>query len=203
MRFRFTTRSGRTPPTPGTTGDPAGLPPAGAAGGAGAAGTADKLLPLVYGELRALAAQRLRAERRNHTLQATALVHEAYLRLAEQTRAAWQDKTHFLAVGAQVIRRILVDHARSRAALKRGGGARLTLHDTDVAVGGVDVDVLALHEALEELARLDPRQAQVVELRFFGGLSVAESAGLLGVSERTVEGDWQMAKAWLRRKLSA
>jgi len=161
-----------------------------------------KLMPLVYDEFRALAAKYLRGERSGHTLQATALVNEAYLRLVDQTRVNWQGRTHFFAVGAQAIRRILVDHARQRKRRKRGGGAaRVTLDDAVALAPQRDEEVLALDEALEKLAKLDARQSQVVEMRFFGGMSVAEVAAALGVSKRTVEGDWTMARAWLLREL--
>lgn len=164
---------------------------------------ASKLMPLVYDELRALAARHLRSERVNHTLQPTALVHEAYLKLIDQTRVNWQGRTHFFAVGAQIIRRILVDHARQRKRRKRGGGAaRVTLDDAVALAPQRDEEILALDEALEKLAKLDARQAQVVELRFFGGLSVKEVAEQLKVSTRTVEGDWTMARAWLLRELT-
>lgn len=164
---------------------------------------AAKLMPLVYDEFRALAARHLRRERKDHTLQPTALVHEAYLRLIDQTRVNWQGRTHFFAVGAQAIRRILVDHARQRKRQKRGGGAGRVRLDEDLALAPQrEEELLALDEALKKLAQLDPRQAQVVEMRFFGGLSVAEVASVLGVSKRTVEGDWTMARAWLFRELS-
>jgi RNA polymerase sigma factor (TIGR02999 family) len=163
---------------------------------------ADKLLPLVYDEFRALARHYLAQERMNHTLQPTALVHEAYMKLVDQTRVDWQGKSHFFAVAAQAMRRILVDHARSRQREKRGGGrARVVLDEAVALSPQKDEDVLALDEALEKLARLDARQAKVVELRFFGGLSVEEVAEALGVSKRTVEGDWTFARAWLSREL--
>jgi RNA polymerase sigma-70 factor, ECF subfamily len=164
---------------------------------------AAKLMPLVYDEFRALAARHLRRERANHTLQPTALVHEAYMRLIDQTRVGWQGRTHFFAVGAQAIRRILVDHARQRKRQKRGGGAqKITLDDSVALAPQREEQVLALDEALEKLTKLDPRQAQVVEMRFFAGMSVEEVADQLGVSKRTVEGDWTMARAWLMRELS-
>src|SRR6185312_8184446 len=163
---------------------------------------ADKLLPLVYDEFRALARHYLGQERANHTLQPTALVHEAYMKLVDQTRVDWQGKSHFFAVAAQAMRRILVDHARSRQREKRGGGRARVILDEAVALSPQkDEDVLALDEALERLAKLDPRQAKVVELRFFGGLNVEEVAEALGVSKRTVEGDWTFARAWLSREL--
>ncbi len=165
--------------------------------------SADDLLPLVYDELRRLAEGYLRRERPGHTLQPTALVHEAYLRLVDQDRVDWQGRTHFLAVGAHMMRRLLIDHARGRGRVRRGGDRqRLTLDDEMAAVAGQDVDLLALHEALETLAELDERQARIVELRFFAGLRVDEVAQVLGVSRRTVEGDWTHARAWLRRELA-
>jgi RNA polymerase sigma factor (TIGR02999 family) len=164
---------------------------------------AERLMPLVYAEFRALAARYLKRERANHTLQPTALVNEAYLKLVDQSRVQWQGRTHFFAVGAQAMRRILVDHARRRQRLRHGGQrARVTLDEAVALSPQRDEDVLALDEALERLSKLDPRQAQVVELRFFAGLSVEEVADLLGVSKRTVEGDWTMARAWLHRELS-
>ncbi len=163
---------------------------------------ADKLLPLVYDEFRALARHYLAQERGNHTLQPTALVHEAYMKLVDQTRVDWQGRSHFFAVAAQAMRRILVDHARARMREKRGGGrARVTLDDAVALSPQKDEDVLALDEALEKLAKLDARQAKVVELRFFGGLNVDEVAAALNVSKRTVEGDWTFARAWLSREL--
>jgi RNA polymerase sigma factor (TIGR02999 family) len=163
---------------------------------------ADQLLPLVYDELRALAGHYLGGERAGHTLQPTALVHEAFVRLAQQSRVDWQGRSHFLAVGAQAMRRILIDHARGRGCAKRGGeGRRVPLDRLDPAVPVPPSDLLALGEALERLAELDPRQARVVELRCLGGLNMDEVAGELGVSKRTVEGDWKMARAWLRRAL--
>jgi RNA polymerase sigma factor (TIGR02999 family) len=163
---------------------------------------ADRLLPLVYDEFRALARHYLAQERANHTLQPTALVHEAYMKLVDQTRVDWQGRSHFFAVAAQAMRRILVDHARSRQREKRGGGrARVVLDEAVALSPQKDEDVIALDEALERLAKLDPRQAKVVELRFFGGLGVEEVAHALGVSKRTVEGDWTFARAWLSREL--
>lgn len=160
------------------------------------------LMPLVYDELRALAQSYLERERTGHTLQATALVHEAYVRLVEQDQAEWRGRAHFFAVAAQAIRRILVDYARSHQRLKRGGRRERVQVDEEVAwTGGQDLDLLALHEALEKLARLHDRQARIVELRFFGGLGLREVADLLKVSPRTVDGDWSMARAWLRREL--
>jgi RNA polymerase sigma factor (TIGR02999 family) len=162
----------------------------------------NRLLPLVYNELRALAESLLQQERPEHTLQATALVHEAYVRLIKQEEVEWRGRAHFFAVASQAIRRILVDHARARQTAKRGGGrAKMRLEDEDGPVREPDVDLVALDEALARLADLHPRQAQVVELRFFGGLTLQEVAQYLGVSPRTVDGDWQVARAWLRREI--
>ena len=161
-----------------------------------------RLLPLVYDEFRHLARHYLKAERANHTLQPTALVHEAYLKLVDQSRVNWQGRTHFFAVAAQAMRRILVDHARAHLRQKRGGGAhRITLDDAVALSPQREEDVLALDEALEKLAQLDERQAKIVELRFFAGMTVEEVAESLGVSKRTVEADWTMARAWLLREL--
>lgn len=164
---------------------------------------AEKLLPLVYEEFRQLARHYLQQERANHTLQPTALVHEAYMKLIDQSRVNWQGRTHFFAVAAQAMRRILVDHARHHLRLKRGGGQHRVMLDENVALSAKDrdEDVVALDEALQKLADFDPRQAKVVEMRFFAGLSVEEVAEQLGVSKRTVEGDWTMARAWLSREL--
>src|SRR5262245_41023479 len=171
-----------------------------AAGGDQAA--AAKLLPMVYNELRALAAAALRRERCDHTLQPTALVHEAFLRLIDQSHAEYKSRTHFLAIGAQAIRRILVDYARQHHAAKRGGDRlRVTLDQAAGTAGSSVIDMLGLDEALARLAQLDERQGKVVELRFFGGLSVEETAAMLDVSPRTIEEDWRMAKAWLKREL--
>ena len=171
----------------------------------GSHGAVAELMPLVYGELRAIAGKQLQHERRNHTLQATALANEAYIRMVDQRDVDWKGRAHFLAVAAEVIRRILVDHARKKGAAKRGGGAAqvtLTLGDVLQTPGDQnEIDLLALDEAMRELAALSDRQSRVVELRFFGGLSVGETAYTLGVSERTVKGDWRVAKAWLRKQL--
>jgi RNA polymerase sigma-70 factor, ECF subfamily len=161
----------------------------------------DQLLPLVYAELRELAARLLRHERADHTLQPTALVHEAYLRLVDQRVGTWENRAHFLGIAAQAMRRILVDHARRRSATKRRG-ARVTLDDAVAPSTGPSVDLLEIDAALSRLAELDPRQAQVVELRFFGGLSVEETAAVLGVGSATVKRDWTVARAWLHRELS-
>ena len=171
--------------------------------GPGNAAARDALLEAVYDEIRALAEGKLRQERAGHTLQPTALVHEAYLKLVDQTRVNWQGRTHFLAVAAQAMRRILIDHARRREREKRGGSwRRVTLYDAFALRTDHDLDVVALHEALEKMARLDARQAKVVELRLFGGLTAEETARMLDVSTRTVDRDWKMGQAWLRRELS-
>jgi RNA polymerase sigma factor (TIGR02999 family) len=163
----------------------------------------DDVLPRVYEELRRIAARHLRAERSGHTLQPTALVNEAYMRLVDQTRVDWQGRTHFYAVAAGAMRRILIDHARGRRRLKRGGAAQRVTFSEDLPVpAAFDADVLDVHEALERLAAIDERQARIVELRYFGGLGVDEVAEVLGVSKRTVEAEWTHAKAWLRRALA-
>ena len=165
----------------------------------------DELLPLVYDELRGLARRHLAAERVDHTLQATALVHEAFLRLVDQDRVQWRNRAHFLAVGATAMRRILVDHARARGRLKRGGGGDRRRLSLDEALGLAAVedrtDLLALDEALTRLAAEHPDKVRVVEMRFFGGLSTEETAAVLGVTTRTVERHWQFARAWLFRAL--
>ncbi len=166
---------------------------------------AAELMPVVYDELRRLARAYLLRERPDHTLQPTALVHEAYLRLVDQTRVDWQGRTHFFAVGAQMMRRLLVDHARQQDRAKRGRDwQRVTLAEAPALGEALErEDLLALDAALEKLKTLDERQAQVVELRFFAGLRVDEVAAYLEVSKRTVEGDWTHARAWLRRELTS
>jgi len=162
----------------------------------------EKLTPIVHGELHRLARGYMRSERPGHSLQATALVNEAYMRLAGYTRMRWQDRAHFFAVAAQVMRRILVEHAR-RHNLKRGGGIpHVSLDEAALVSVDDDVDLVALDDALTALARLDARKVQVVEMRFFGGLSVDEAADVLGVSPVTVKRDWRAAKAWLYRELA-
>ena len=162
----------------------------------------DQLTPIVYGELHRLARRYLQGERRDHSLQTTALVNEAYLRLVGHTRMEWQNRAHFFAVSAQVMRRILVDHARRRN-LKRGRGLhRVSLEEATMIGGERPTDLAALDDALTLLAERDPRKARVVEMRFFGGLNVEESAEVLGVSPVTVMRDWRTAKAWLYRELS-
>lgn len=171
--------------------------------GQGDSAAAERLLPHVYHELRSLAAAYFRRQRSDHTLQPTALVHEAYLKLINQTAARWNDRAHFFAVAARAMRQILVNHALARNAEKRGGGApRMFLSDELAPTAARDFDPLALHDVLNKLAEYDPRKAQVVEMRFFGGLSVDEVALVLGVSRTTVEGDWRMARAWLSRELA-
>jgi RNA polymerase sigma factor (TIGR02999 family) len=165
-------------------------------------GALERLMPLVYQELRRIADRALGRERQGHTLQATALVHEAYLRLVQQHSAQFQNRAHFFAIASQVVRRILVDHARRRASIKRGAGEAPVILDMDVADDAPSVDALALDVALERLASLDPQQARIVEMRFFGGLTVEETADVLKISPRTVKREWSMARAWLRRALS-
>jgi RNA polymerase sigma factor (TIGR02999 family) len=162
----------------------------------------DDLMPLVYDELRRLAESHLARERADHTLQATALVHEAYLKLVDQTRVQWRGRAHFFAVAAQAIRRILIDHARGRRRLKRGGGqARLSLDEALTIGHDAETDLIALDDALEQFAAEHPDKAKVVELRFFGGLSNDDAAMVLDVSSRTVERHWRFARAWLYRAL--
>ena len=168
---------------------------------AGDPSAADRLLPVLYGELHRLAASYLRRERTGHTLQSTALVNEAWMKLADQS-ALWQNRAHFLGVAAQAMRRILVDHARKRSTEKRGGdGLRVTLADV-AAKESNEVDLVRLDVALEKLAALDERQAKMVTMRFFAGLTVEETAEALGVSEKTVKRDWAAAKAWLHREMT-
>ncbi len=163
---------------------------------------AAQLLPLVYDELRNLAARYLRRERRGHTLDPTGLVHEAFMRLVDQSRVDWQGKTHFLAVSAEAMRRILIDHARARKRTKRGKDWRRVAFDQVVSeLALLDTDIIDFRDALQKLATLDARQARVVELRLFAGLSMEEIATVLEVSKRTVEGDWTHAKAWLRAEM--
>jgi RNA polymerase sigma factor (TIGR02999 family) len=162
----------------------------------------DRLTPLVYDELRRMARTYLRRERPDHTLQATALVHEAYLRLVDQHSVSWQNRAHFFGIASQMMRRILVNHALARATDKRDGGQKLSLNEVIDFAPQDEVDLIALDEALHELERLDPQQTRIVELRFFGGLSIEETAEALGVSPATVKRDWSTARLWLRRKLA-
>ena len=169
----------------------------------------DRLTPLVYAELRQLARRYMRRERAGNSMQSTALVHEAYLRLVDVTGASWQDRSHFFAVAAQVMRRILVDAARARGSVKRGGQVQRVNHSTAVdldaipALGSAEgTQLIAIDDALSTLATMDPRKARVIELRFFGGLSVEETAAVLKISSQSVMRDWRLAKAWLLRELS-
>lgn len=163
----------------------------------------DKLMPLIYDELHRMARRYMRRERTGHTLQTSALVNEAYLRLAGQRNIEWQSRAHFFAVAAQVMRRLLVDYARGRKYTKRGGDRlQVTLDETAGAFEGQPAEVLALHEALEKLAAVDQRKSRLVELRYFGGMSVEETAEVLGVSGVTVKREWLKAKAWLYREIN-
>jgi RNA polymerase sigma factor (TIGR02999 family) len=159
------------------------------------------LVPLVYQELRRIAQHHLRQERSDHTLQGTALVHEAYLRLMKQGPADIENRAHFLAVASRLMRQILVDHARGRRAAKRGGGLKLGLDNVVALQEGQNVDLIGLDSALNELARLDPQQSRIVEMRFFGGLSIEETAEIIGISRTTVKREWATARAWLRREM--
>lgn len=162
----------------------------------------DKLMPIVYDELHRQAARYLRHEREDHTLQTTALVNEAYLRLIGQNETRWQNRAHFFGIAAEMMRRILVDYARKRGAAKRGGDTvKITVNEAVAALNERDLDLIAVDEALTRLAGIDQQQARVVELRFFGGLNVEETATVLGISDRTVKRDWSVAKAWIRREL--
>lgn len=160
------------------------------------------LLPLVYGELRRLAHYYLRRQRPDHTLQSTALVHEAYLRLVKQREGKFQNRAHFFAICAQLMRQILVEYARSQQAAKRNARQKITFHDEIQLVNGRSLDLLALDDALNTLAGLDPQQCRIVELRFFSGLSIEDTACALGISPATVKRDWSTAKAWLRHEIS-
>ena len=168
----------------------------------GDTGAPARLMPLVYDELRQLAHQYLRQERADHTLQATGLVHEAYLRLVDQSTTTWQNRAHFFGVAAQVMRRILVDYARAHRAEKRGGERQKLVFDEALAPASErSVDLIALDDALKDLVTFDPRQSRIVELRFFGGLTIDEVGAVLEVSPRTIKREWRMAKAWLRREI--
>jgi len=163
----------------------------------------DALLPAVYAELRQRAASLMRRERGDHTLQPTALVHEAFLQIVEVERVDWKGRAHFFAVASLIMRRILVDHARTRLADKRGGGATRVPIDQALSLSVErDADVLDIDQALQKLAALDPRHAEIVSMRFFGGLSVEEVAAVLGTPKRTLEAEWSLIKAWLRRELT-
>lgn len=162
----------------------------------------DELLPLVYDDLRSLAHAYFSNEKSDHTLQATALVHEAYIRLVNWENVSWQNRAHFFAVAAEVMRKVLIDHARKRSAQKRSGGQRILLEDAVSLPNQKELDVLRLEEALSSLESVDPRQAKIVELRFFGGLSIEETAYVMNVSETTVRREWTFAKAWFQRELT-
>ena len=169
----------------------------------GAHGAVDQLMEALYPELRRLAGKFFRDERGDHTLQPTALVHEAYLRLVDQASVGWEGRSHFMAIAAKVMRRVLIDHARGRARHRRGGDRKFTSLDSRMLPTEFTQDeLLEVSDALEKLAALDTRQAQVVEMRFFGGMTVEEIAVALGVSKRTIEDDWTHAKAWLRLVLA-
>jgi RNA polymerase sigma factor (TIGR02999 family) len=165
----------------------------------------DQLLPLVYAELRRVAARQLRNERADHTLQPTALIHEVYIRLVDQRQVDWQNRAHFFGVSAQVMRRILVDHARRHGASKRGEGVRCVSIDEakDVAAASNDTPIVALDDALDRLEKVDSALAKIVELRAFGGLTIEEAAHVLSVSPSTVKREWRTAKAWLNRELGS
>jgi RNA polymerase sigma factor (TIGR02999 family) len=167
-------------------------------------GAAERLMPLVYDELRRLADAYLRRERSDHTLQPTALVNEAFLKLVDQRRINWQNRHHFYGIAAQMMRRVLVDHAREHAAEKRGGPRRkVSLEEANIPTGERAAELVALDDALRKLAEVFPRKGKVVELRFFGGFSVEETAGVLGVSDKTVMREWESAKLWLYRELDS
>jgi RNA polymerase sigma factor (TIGR02999 family) len=163
----------------------------------------DELAPLIYDELRRMARGYLRRERPGHTLQPTALVHEAFLRLIDQSQVNWQNRAHFFGAAARLMRQILINHAETRRATKRGGEAeRVSLDAAGHFTVGPEVDLIALDEALRRLERLDPQQGRIVEMRYFSGLTIEEIAEAIGVSPATVKRDWSMARAWLRRELS-
>jgi RNA polymerase sigma factor (TIGR02999 family) len=174
--------------------------------GAGDQNALNRLTPLVYSELRRMARRYMRKERAGNTLQTTALINEAYLRLVDVQSAGWQDRAHFFAVSAQLMRRILVDAARARGSVKRGGLARRMDHSTAVNLDeipevGRSAELVSLDDALNALAEIDPRKARVIELRFFGGLSVEETAGVLGMSPQSILRDWKLARVWLKREM--
>ena len=168
----------------------------------GDAAAAAALTPLLYNELHRLAMHHMRNERLGHTLQATALVNEAYLKLIDNREANWQNRAHFLAIASQAMRRVLIDHARSKRRVKRGGlQQKVSLEDVVIAAEEQSYDLVALDSALDRLAKVDARQSRIVELRFFGGLSVEQTAEVLGISPKTVKRDWAVARAWLHREL--
>lgn len=163
---------------------------------------AERLMALIYDDLRRLAASHLGGERAGHTLHPTALVHEAYLRLVNQRTTQWNDRLHFFSVASRIIRRVLIDHARARGAQKRGGGGGVRIEHDEIAAPSKELDLIALDEAMEELAELSERQARIVELRFFGGLTIPEIATALSMGARSVDREWQAARAWLFHRLS-
>jgi RNA polymerase sigma factor (TIGR02999 family) len=165
---------------------------------------AERLLPLVYDELKRIAARQLNRERPDHTLQPTALVHEAYMRMVQLREIRWEDRQHFCGVAAHVIRRVLIDHERARRAAKRGNGAdRLTLDEQRTPLTASDgYDLFSVNEALEELESLNPRHSQIVEMRYFAGFTIEETAAILGLSPATIKAEWRMARAWLKAKLT-
>jgi RNA polymerase sigma factor (TIGR02999 family) len=166
-------------------------------------GALDRLMPLVYGELRRLAHRYMRRERREHTLQTSALINEAYIRLVEQREVNWQNRAHFFGIAAKLMRRILVDHARSKGYAKRGAGAKRVSLDEGLAVAETQgAEVVAIDDALKSLEAMDPRKSRIVEMRFFGGLTIDETATALGISTPTVEREWRAARAWLHRAVS-
>ena len=195
------------PPRPPPAEPPSDITDLLLAWGDGNTTAADALLPAIYAELHRQAVRAMRREGSEHTLQATALVHEAYLRLVDQRRVAWQNRSHFFGIAAQAMRRVLVDHARARHAAKRGGDLRQRVSLSGLAQAAQDeddvVDVLALHDALDRLAVLDADQAKLVELRYFSGLTIDETATALGMSPATVKREWAIARAWLRRELAS
>jgi len=164
----------------------------------------NQILPHIYDELRRLASSYLRRERSNHTLQPTALVHEAYMKLIDQSRVKWQNRAHFFGIAAQVMRRILMDHARKHTAEKRGGEAELLPIEEEILIVSHDksAELIALDDALQQLSEIDERKAKIVELRYFGGLSIEETAEVLGVSVPTINREWRMAKAWLYSEIT-
>lgn len=207
-RFEYLQHPPRGTMSPENTGGPTGPKPVSALllrWGSGDRKALEAILPLVYDELRRLARHHLRQQRPNHTLQTTALVHEAYLRLAQENGLKIESRAHFLGIAAQLMRWILVDYERQRRAAKRGAGATRITFDPSLAVASSkdrDVDLLALDEALERLAKLDPEQSQIVELRYFGGLSIEDTSAFLGVSPATIKRSWSSARAWLFREMS-
>ena len=166
-------------------------------------GALERLVPLVYSDLRRIAARRIRSENRGHTLSATALVHECYMRLVDQRSARWQNRAQFFAIASEQMRRILVDHARKRRAHKRDGGVQITLEESVASAPARELDLLALDGALNELFRLDERSARVVEMRFFGGLSIEEAAEVMDISPAAVKRQWSFARAWLHKELAS